>query len=125
MAQTLLVQWLNEMHASGEQAFAKVKALGERHVQAGIEHQMRTTILCRLASHRVEQLRAYAVPTLSTGDNQIVDIDEPAIEQVFQRPEARQTDQLGAQPGPQQAIMLVELPRHLNVERRLSREMRP
>ena len=49
-----------EMHASSEQPIAEIEALRKRHVQARVEHELRTACFARNLPYRVEQLRADA-----------------------------------------------------------------
>src|SRR5690606_36927046 len=107
MAHALALQWLNEVHTLGKQAFAKIEPLRERHVQTGIEYQLRASLVRGLAPYRVQQLRPNAVLAPRLCNHQIVYIDEPAVEQILQRTKARQADQFGAKRCPEHSIILI------------------
>ena len=75
----------DEVHAASEQPIAEIEALRKRHVQAGVENEVHAVGFARNLPYRVEQLRADAAALQSAIYNQIVDIDEAAIQQISQR----------------------------------------
>src|SRR5579864_6451416 len=117
-------EWFNEVHASGEQPIAEIEALRKRHVQACVEHELRAAGLTRNLPYRVEELRTDAATLQPAIDNQIVDIDEAAIQQIGQRAITGEADDASRVERSEQAIAFGVLPGHLRGERVRVRQMR-
>ena len=101
------------MHASGEQPIAEIEALRKRHVQARVEYELRAAGFARNLPYRVEQLRADAASLQPAIDNQIVDIDKAAIQQIGQRAKTGEADNAARVGRSEQAIASGVLPGHL------------
>jgi hypothetical protein len=82
-------QALREVHAAGQQPLAKTEALSQRHVQAGIQHEVIAMALHSLLANSRQQLRPKAAALELGADHQIIDVDETPVEQVFQLAVAR------------------------------------
>ena len=75
-----------------EQSLAKIEALGQRHVQTRIEHEMSTACFpCICARHR-KQSRSDAITSKLIMDYQVVNKDEAPIQKIFLQPIADDPD---------------------------------
>lgn len=101
------------MHPAGEQPAAKVEALGQRIVQAGIEHQVIAPQPQGFGAHGVQKLRPQAAALQVGTDDEIVDIDKAPVDEVLLQAIAGQADDAFGVPRGQQAIALLRLPGEL------------
>ena len=82
----------------GEQSLAKIEALGQRHVQTRIEHEMSTACFpCICARHR-QQSCSNAITSKLLMYNQVVNKDEAPIQKIFLKPIANDPDNSVAMP---------------------------
>src|ERR1700759_4891970 len=107
-------EWFDEVHASCEQSIAEIEALRKWHVKARVEHEVRAAGFARYLPYGVEQLRANAAALQRAVDNQIVDIDEAAVQQIGQRAITGEADNAARVGRSQQAIAFGVLPGNLS-----------
>ena len=108
---------LGKAHGMSEQSLAKIEALGQRHVQTRIEHEMSTACFpCICARHR-KQSRADAITSKLLLHNKVVNKDEAPIQKIFLQPIANDPDNSVAMPRCRQTISMFTLTHHLSNER--------
>ena len=112
-----LKECLGKAHGMSEQSLAKIEALGQRHVQTRIEHEMSTACFpCICARHR-KQSRADAITSKLLLHNKVVNKDEAPIQKIFLQPIANDPDNSVAMPRCRQTISMFALTHHLSNER--------
>ena len=112
-----LKECLGKAHGMSEQSLAKIEALGQRHVQTRIEHEMSTACFpCICARHR-KQSRADAITSKLLLHNKVVNKDEAPIQKIFLQPIANDPDNSVAMPRCRQTISMFTLTHHLSNER--------
>src|SRR5471032_1433460 len=112
-------QRLDKMHAARQQALTEIKALRQCHMEAGIQDKVLTSQARRFVAHRRDQESAETLLTLACVDDQIVDIDEAAIYEVFRCAITDQAHDSVIHIGAKQPISMRVLTRDLFVERGL------
>ena len=101
----------------GEQSLAKIEALGQRHVQTRIEHEMSTACFPCICARHGKQSCADAITSKLLMHNQVVNKDETPIQKIFLQPIANDPDNSAAIPRRRQTISMFALARHLSNER--------
>src|SRR6187402_655721 len=104
------------MHAFRQQSLPIIKALCERHVQTGIEYEIVATRFPRDPANFSQQLGAYARALQTGSHDEVIDIDKPAIDQVFHEPISCQADRCLTIASRQKPITLRKLPLDLSGE---------
>ena len=98
-----------EMKSTREQTDAEIEALGERIRKCRIEHEPAAVFRqTKRAKFSEKALSVTSATSRCVGD-QIVDVDEAAVDQVIDAPVAGQCDGLAVFPGRQQAVALAAL----------------
>ena len=108
---------LGKADGMSEQSLAKIEALGQRHVQTRIEHEMSTACFPRICARHGKQSRPDAITSKLLMDNQVVDKDEAPIQEIFLQPIANDPDNSAVTPRCRQTISLFALTHHLANER--------
>ena len=104
------------MHAHGQQALAKIETLSKGVPQRGIEHEVGAALLLRFCAQGIDQAGANAVPARAGVGDEIVDIQEAPVQQIFLDAISRQALDLLVLPCGQQAISLPGLAPRLRGE---------
>ena len=108
---------LGKAHGMSEQSLAKIEALGQRHVQTRIEHEMSAACFPRICPRHGKQSRPDAITSKLLMDNEVVNKDEAPIQEIFLQPIANDPDNSAVTPRRRQTISLFALTHHLANER--------
>src|SRR6478672_13443284 len=108
---------LGKAHGMSEQSLAKIEALGQRHVQTRIEHEMSAACFPRICPRHGKQPRSDAITSKLLMDNEVVNKDEAPIQQIFLQAIANDPDNSAVTPRRRQTISMFALTHHLSNER--------
>src|SRR5471032_878415 len=104
------------MHAFRQQALAIIKALRERHVQAGVQYKMIATCFPGNPANLCQQLTTQSRALKTRSHHEVIDIHKATVDQVFLEPVARQSDCFSAFAHGEKAITLCVLTMNLSHE---------
>lgn len=113
------------MQPGRQQAAAEVEALGKAVRESGVEHQLAATFSSGDAFDLGQHALACTAAAHRAGGDQIVDIDEIAMDEVVHSPIARDGDGSAALPCDEKAPTLETLYTHAVEEGLWRRELRP